>query len=81
MAPTPREREDLLRRDPAIDVARSALFYREVFDDAVGEVDSVAATIDAVMAHGGELVDRFPSSLALLRHIPFSIPCSPRRRV
>ena len=76
---------------PALDVARSALFYREVFgwvirrrgngstafDDAVGEVsgtwvmgrppsrapglllyimvDSVAATIDAVMAHGGEL--------------------------
>jgi uncharacterized protein len=77
---------------PALDVSRSALFYRAVFgwairrrgdgstafDDAVGEVsgtwvagrppsreaglllyimvDSVAATIDAILAHGGELV-------------------------
>jgi predicted enzyme related to lactoylglutathione lyase len=77
---------------PAIDVARSALFYHAVlgwairrrgdgstaFDDAVGEVsgtwvvgrppsrepglllyimvDSVAATLDAVIANGGELV-------------------------
>jgi predicted enzyme related to lactoylglutathione lyase len=77
---------------PAIDVARSVLFYQAVFgwairrrgdgstafDDSVGQVsgtwvvgrapsrepgllvyimvDSVAATIDAVIAHGGELV-------------------------
>ena len=77
---------------PAIDVRRSADFYREVFgwsirkrgdghlafDDAVGEVsgswvvgrkaaaepgllvyvmvDSVAATLDAVTAHGGKVV-------------------------
>jgi uncharacterized protein len=77
---------------PAIDVGRSADFYKAVFgwqirrrgdgqtafDDAVGEVsgtwvtgrppspepglllyvmvDSVAATVDAVTAHGGEIV-------------------------
>jgi predicted enzyme related to lactoylglutathione lyase len=77
---------------PAIDIARSADFYNQVFgwtirkrgngstafDDAVGEVsgswvlgrppaanpgllvyimvDSVAATVDAVVAHGGEIV-------------------------
>ena len=77
---------------PAVDIARSAEFYRAVFgwnvrtrgdgatafDDGVGEVsgtwvtgrppsgepglllyimvDSVAATIDAVIEHGGELV-------------------------
>ena len=77
---------------PAVDVARSAAFYRDVFgwairqrgdgrtafDDTVGEVsgawvtgrppspepglllyvmvDSVADTVDAVIAHGGEIV-------------------------
>ena len=77
---------------PAVDVARSAAFYRDVFgwgirqrgdgrtafDDTVGEVsgawvtgrppspepglllyvmvDSVAETVDAVVAHGGEIV-------------------------
>jgi hypothetical protein len=77
---------------PAVDIARSAGFYQQVFgwnirrrgdgstafDDGVGEVsgtwivgrppsltpglliyimvDSVAATVDAVVAHGGEIV-------------------------
>lgn len=92
MAPTLANGKICYVEIPANDVARSALFYREVFgwvirrrgngstafDDAVGEVsgtwvmgrapsrapglllyimvDSVAATIDAVIAHGGELV-------------------------
>jgi predicted enzyme related to lactoylglutathione lyase len=92
MAPTLANGKICYVEIPAIDVARSAHFYREVFgwvirrrgngstafDDAVGEVsgtwvmgrppsqapgllfyimvDSVAATIDAVIAHGGELV-------------------------
>ena len=91
MAPTLANGKICYVEIPALDVARSALFYREVFgwvirrrgngstafDDAVGEVsgtwvmgrppsrapglllylmvDSVAATIDAVMAHGGAL--------------------------
>ena len=92
MAPTLANGKICYIEVPATDVARSALFYREVFgwtirrrgngstafDDAVGEVsgtwvvgrppslepgllvyimvDSVAATIDAVLAHGGVLV-------------------------
>jgi uncharacterized protein len=92
MAPTLANGKICYVEIPANDVARSALFYREVFgwvirrrgngstafDDAVGEVsgtwvmgrppsrapglllyimvDSVAATIDAVIAQGGELV-------------------------
>jgi predicted enzyme related to lactoylglutathione lyase len=92
MAPTLSNGKICYVEVPAIDVARSALFYQAVFgwtirrrgdgntafDDAVGEVsgtwvvgrppsrepglllyimvDSVAATMDAVIAHGGELV-------------------------
>jgi predicted enzyme related to lactoylglutathione lyase len=92
MAPTLSNGKICYVEVPAIDVARSALFYQAVFgwtirrrgdgntafDDAVGEVsgtwvvgrppsrepglllyimvDSVAASMDAVIAHGGELV-------------------------
>ena len=92
MPPTPANGKICYVEIPAVDVRRSAEFYKKVFgwgvrqrgdgsiafDDGVGEVsgtwilgrpparspglliyimvDSVAATIDAVQAHGGELV-------------------------